>query len=214
MPNFYRTRLRLTGEPQFSKIFLAEGLAEALFLDTLFSNKGYDPNEYCVFCFEGITKFGTALKILCTEPNFKHVTSLGIMVDADSDPNGRLKGILGELAKYDLANKRTDPLENNIFEFSERRIGIFISPGGENEGRIETMIVEEIASTKEDDCISEFNQCISSKHNITLDEKAIVQIYISLKRSNLCGTGRGFEAGIFDIDHKAYRLAVRVFTEL
>ncbi len=55
---FYRTKMTLAGH-RYAKIFLAEGLAEALFLDTLFTLKNFDENEYCVFCIKGISNFRT-----------------------------------------------------------------------------------------------------------------------------------------------------------
>ena len=213
MTKFYREKITLAGQ-RYEKIFLAEGLAEALFFDTLFTKNNFDENEYCVFCFKGISNLTYSLKILCSEPEFDHVKSLGIMIDADDNPKGRMDSTLRYLHHYDLSDENFVLEENTIFEYKGRRIGIFISPGMGKEGRIETMIVEEIATKKEYDCILEYFNCLNERHHINLDEKAIVQIYISLKKSDLCGTGRGFEAGIFDIEHIIYESAVTTFTSI
>ena len=79
--------MTLAGQ-RYAKIFLAEGLAEAFFLDTLFYQKNFDKNEYCVFCFEGISKLAPSFKFLCSETEFDHVKSIGIMIDANDDPIG------------------------------------------------------------------------------------------------------------------------------
>ena len=125
-----------------------------------------------------------------------------------------MDSVIKLLRDYDLSDESLDLKENTIFEYNERRIGIFISPGMGEEGRIETMIVKEIATVKEYDCISEYLKCLKERYHINLDDKAIVQIYISSKQSGQCGSGRGFEVGILDIDHKTYELAVNTFTSI
>jgi hypothetical protein len=210
---FYRETITLAGH-RYAKIFLAEGLAEALFLNTLFTRKNFDENEYCVFCIKGISNLGTSLKYLCSETEFDQVKSLGIMIDADDNPKGRMDSVLNHLNNHDLSDENFDLKENTVFEYNERQIGIFISPGEGKKGRIETIIVEELSTKKEYECISEYINCLSERCHNTLDEKAIVQIYISSKKSDLCGTGRGFEAMILDIDHKTYELAVTTFTSI
>ena len=51
MPKFYRCKISLSGVTEPPKIFLAEGLSEALFLDELFQNEQLDTDEMYVFCF-------------------------------------------------------------------------------------------------------------------------------------------------------------------
>ena len=213
MTDFYREKIILRGH-HYQKIFLGEGLAEALFLDTLFSRKNFDNNEYCVFCIKGISFLKTSLKIICSEPEFENVKSLGIMIDANGKPKERTDSVLRQLHAHDLSDENFDLKENTVFEYNGRSIGIFISPGLGKKGRIETMVVEEIVTKNEYNCISEYIKCLKERHHISLDEKAIVQIYISSKKSDLCGTGRGFEAGILDVEHKAYELAVTTFTSI
>ena len=213
MTDFYRKKMTLAGQ-RYVKIFLAEGLSEALFLDTLFTRKKFDKNEYCVFCIEGISNLKPSLKYLCSETEFDHVKSLGIMIDADDNPKERMDSVLNQLRDYDLSDENVDLKKNTVFVYNGRCIGIFISPGIGEKGRIETMIAKEIVTMKEYDCMSEYLKCLNERHHISLDEKAIVQIYISSKKPGLCGTGRGFEAGILDIEHKVYELAVTTFTSI
>jgi len=213
MTLFYRDKIDLTGQ-HYTKIFLAEGTAEALFIDTLFTKKQFNENEYCVFCFAGINKLKTTLKNITNRVEFEQVTSLGIMIDADDHPEGRMESVLQQLCDFDLSDNKFDLKKDTIYQYKERQIGVFISPGEGKNGRIETMIAEEIAKRNEYACIADYLECLNKKCNLKLDEKALVQIFISSKQSNLCGTGRAFEAGILDVDHEAYESAVITFTSI
>ncbi len=213
MTNFCREKMTLAGH-RYTKIFLAEGLSEALFLDTIFTRKNFNQNEYCVFCIKGITNLKTSLKYLNSEAEFNQVISLGIMIDADDNPEGRMISILRQLCEIDLSDENFDLKKQTNYQYKGRQIGVFISPGAGKKGRIETMIADEIVTRSEYACISDYLECLDERCNINLDEKALVQIFISSKKSDLCGTGRGFEAGILDVDHQAYQTAVTTFTSI
>jgi hypothetical protein len=213
MTSFYREKLDLEGH-RFTKIFLAEGTAEALFLNTLFTLRQFNENEYCIFCIKGLNNLKTSLKILNSREEFEQVKSLGIMVDADSNPQGRMASVLQQLCDFDLSDKNFDLKTDTTYQYKGRRIGVFISPGAGKKGRIENMIAEEIIAKDEYTCISNYMKCLDEKCNRKLDEKALVQIFISSNKSDLCGTGRGFEVGILDVEHKAYESAVTTFTSI
>ncbi len=213
MTDFYREKMTLAGH-RYAKIFLAEGMAEALFLDTIFTRKNFDKNEYCVFCIKGISNLKFSLKTLSSEVEFDHVNSLGIMIDAENNLEGRMISILKQLREIDLSDDNFDLKKETIYQYKERQIGVFISPGTGKNGRIETMIFEEIVTRNEYACITDYLKCLNDRCKINLDEKALVQIFISSKQSDLCGTGRAFEAGILDVEHKAYELAVNTFTSI
>ena len=193
------------------KIFLAEGLSEALFLERLFEERSLNPHELIVFCFKGVNNFGPILKLLNDEENFSQITSLGIMLDADSKPKYRLNSVLRECRKIEFISDKAIMTEPGIFREEGRNLGIFVSPGEEKNGSIETLIMSEIEERPEFACLEELVNCLRNLGCPKLSEKALCQMFISLKRDRVCGAGRGFQAGIFDITHSAYEQAARIF---
>jgi len=62
--NYRQSRWNLSDDFSPHKVFLAEGDAEAFFLESLFTLRGFNESEYCVICFHGITNFKPALHFL------------------------------------------------------------------------------------------------------------------------------------------------------
>lgn len=218
MPRFYRMyppkKVGLAGDLRPSKLFLAEGSSEAFFLESLFTDRGFDESEYCVFCIEGIDNLRPNLHFLSTEPNFHLVKSMGIMVDANGDADARLTSVLSSLKRYGCADDSTSFNGGNIAVYKGLRIGLFISPGNSEPGTIETLTVREIRDQQESECIEALEGCIKSVCGAVLSEKALTQIYISIKNGSLCGVGRAFQAGILKVEHPAYEEAVETFAQL
>jgi len=218
MPHFYRnygqSKMRLSGDFSPRKVFLGEGDAEAFFLESLFTRRGFDESEYCVFCFRGIANLGPTLHFLKEEPNFHLVSAVGIMLDANNDHDSRLKSVLSNLRNIGCADESTTFHKDNITAHNGLRLGVFVSPGDSQHGTIATLAIREIQTKRENECLENLRACIDSRCGEAISDKALTQIYISLKKPRLCGTGRGFEAGVLDVEHPAYGVAVRTFTEL
>jgi len=136
------------------------------------------------------------------------------MLDADNDPESRLRSVLSNLKNIGCADESTTLNEYNISDHNGLRLGIFISPGNSHCGTIETLILKEIQTKPEIECIETLKVCIESMYGEGISDKVLTQIYISLKKPGLCGTYRGFESGIFNADHPAYEQVVSTFTKL
>ena len=217
MPRFYKnyqSTWGLAGDIKPSKLFLAEGDSEAFFLESLFTAREFDESEYCVFCIKGIKNLGVKLHFLSTEPNFHFIKSLGIMVDANGDSNARLTSVLSSLRSVGCADVSTSFNGGNIAVHNGLRIGLFISPGNSEPGTIETLTIREIRDQQESKCIEALDGCIEPVCGAALSEKALTQIYISIKKGSLCGVGRAFGAGILKVEHPAYKEAVETFVQL
>ena len=212
--NYRKSKWHLSGDFSPHKVFLAEGDAEAFFLESLFTLRGFKESEYCVICFKGINNFNPTLHYLKEQENFYLVKALGVMLDADNDPESRLRSVLSNLKNYGLADESTTLNEYNTSDHNGLCLGIFISPGDSHSGNIETLALREIQTKPENECIETLRVCIESICGEVISDKALTQIYISLKKPGLCGTGRGFESGILDVAHRAYEQVVRTFTEL
>ena len=221
MPAYFRnpgeghreSKITLAGFSTAPKVFLTEGEAEGFFLEALFRDRGYPPDQYAVFCYGGNTRLGIALKTLHSELIFPDVNVLGIMTDADTHPSGVRNSVMGHCRKIGYIGPNTR-LRSGFASFQRRRLGIFVSPGSGRRGRIETLIKTEVAGKPENPCIEAFSDCMSDATGRRLSEKAIAQVFITSKIDSLCGVGRAFDAGVLDINNAAYADAVDIFTNL
>ena len=209
---YYRETISLSGITVPVKIFLAEGLSEALFLERLFQEEMLDPNEVIIFCIKGVNNLGLTLKLLVDEEEFPHVTSLGIMLDADTRPKTRFNMALRECRKIRFISTATTMTGPGVCSEGRRKLGIFVSPGDGRNGCIETLILDEVREKPEFSCLEDLVDCLIALGASKLSDKALCQMYISLKRDRVCGAGRAFESGIFDISHPAYEQAAGIFT--
>ena len=207
------SKISLAGFPTAPKIFLAEGDAEGFFLEALFRDRDYPPDQYAVFCYGGNRRLGIALKTLQGELLFPDVNALGIMTDADTKSSGTRDSVMNHCRKIRYIGPRTI-LRSGFASFQRRKLGVFVSPGGGRRGRIETLIKMEVAGEPENPCIEAFSDCLADTTGQTLSEKAIAQAFITSRIDSLCGVGRAFEAGVFDINNAAYEDAVNIFTNL
>jgi len=214
MNSYYRNKIAFKPNDNPKKIFLAEGDSEVHFLTKIFTTKGFNSNDYAIFCFKGIDNLQVTFKALDGYEIFYQAQSIGIIIDADDDPQRRLQSTSQILKNFNLIDRNAPFEDGRIFIYNNMRIGLFISPGKSRIGCIETMIQEEIKTKPEFECFQMCEKCLTEKYNYSLSSKFIAQIYISLKKPRLCGAGRGFESNIFNIEHEAYKEAVDFLVSL
>lgn len=207
-------KISLAGFQSAPKVFLAEGDAEAFFLEAVFRHHDYPRHEYAVFCYGGNKFLDIALKTLQGDKLFPDVTALGIMTDADNNPDGRKNSVLNHCRNINYIGPRTRLGTSGIASFGGRKLGLFVSPGGGKKGRIEDLVKKEIANNPEHPCIEAFSDCLNGVTGDSLSEKAVAQVFITSRNDTLCGVGRAFEARILDINDPAYAKAAQIFTSI
>src|SRR5712691_4571727 len=220
MPRFYRNaeksekRFSLSGDTKPTCVFLAEGDAEASFFESLLVHVRADPARNVALCFQGLGKFPSFLHWLTQEPNFSDVTALGVMLDAEEDYAGRAASVTALLKNTKiLAAGSASPIAN-IIASNGRRTAVFVSPGANQVGAIESIVIDEIRQKAQWNCIDVFSHCIDDQFGSPPNPKTIAQIYISLMSPRMCGIGRAFDAGVFDVSDPAYAPARAVFQPL
>ncbi|MEO1785209.1 DUF3226 domain-containing protein [Thermodesulfobium sp. 4217-1] len=196
-------------------IFLAEGLSEALFLEKWLSSEEEwsQKSEFIsVICFQGVDKIKATLKRI--EQKIRQCLGVGFFLDAeDKKITDRLKQIEDVLEIHKIIDTGTNKLRagelNQISDRNLSSIAIYISPNNKDNGCIEDIVVEEneIKTWKCIECLRE-----SSEYNNI--NKSIVQAYLGCKKPGLCGTGRGFESGILDVNSSVYSKITDLFSKL
>src|SRR6266446_4291254 len=216
MPRFYRNadkseKFSLSGDTKPTCVFLAEGEAEAFFFESLLAYVEADPTRNVALCFRGLGNFSPFLHVLTQEPNFSGVTALGVMLDADDDYAGRAASVTALLKSTKILSAGAASPVANIVASNGRRTAVFVSPGANRVGAIESIVIDEIRRKAQWNCIDAFSHCIHEQFENPPNPKTIAQIYISLMKPRMCGIGRAFDAGVFDVSDPAYATARAVF---
>ncbi len=213
MTSFYKKEINLVGELKPSRLYIGEGETEAYFIDKFLSLRNASPLENCVLCIRGLSRFQKKLEVISKQDNFRFVESLCFMLDAEDSPNGRLDAIIDgcrRMGFIELRNIET----TGIYTKNGKSLGVIVSPGTGERGRIEDLILQEISAKEEYSCIQRYVECLASDNSKTLDAKSVVQTYISAINGGLCGAGRAFQAGILDPMDSAYGSASNIIDAL
>ncbi len=208
---YAREKISLSGQFSPSTVFLAEGKAEWLFIDKVLKASDASMRDCVVFLLEGYTGLENKIRLLLWEENSNNISSLGIMLDANNVPDQRLRKAANALKRAGFPSNENELRDGGICADGARRTSVFLSPGQGRKGRIEDLIIEEIRTTDLFDCVSGFKACVEGVR-CQIDDKGVVQTYISARAGDLCGVGRAFQKGVLDINHDAYRTA-RIFVQ-
>lgn len=195
-----------------SKLFLAEGNAEAHFIDQVLSV--LNQHDAQVYKIEGLNRLGTVLKGVDSSPGIENLSCLGLMLDAESCYSARVDSIVSHFCNRNLPVTARQIHTGSIFMIGACRVGAFISPGNRRNGQIEDLVLEEIKKNKVWSCIQKYSECLSNKTTSHLDKKGLVQVYISTIAGGTCGVGHAFRQKILDVGCEVYEPARRIIQDL
>ena len=208
---YARKDISLSGKFSPSTVFLAEGKPEWLFVDKVLE-KFDEPIQDCVvLLLRGYTDLEKKIGLILEEDNSDNISSLGIMLDANNVPDRRLKKAANALKRAGFPSDENDLRDGGICAEGARKTAVFLSPGDGRTGRIEDLVLEEIRTTNLFECVSGFKNCVEDVP-CEINDKGVVQTYISARAGGLCGVGSAFQKGVLDINHDAYRHA-RIFVQ-
>ena len=141
------------------KQLLVEGKdAKVFFIEFL---KALDISDIQVQDFGGVNELTGFLGQLRKNANFrKMVTSLGIVRDAESDSIGAFQSVQTSLQKASLPvpSNLTIPTNTSL------KVNIFILPGNNSPGMLETLLLQAVSSDPAVNCIDSFIECIESTY--------------------------------------------------
>jgi len=184
-----------------SRLFLGEGSSEVGLLNAIIAELAVERAQ--VFEVKGEKHLKTVLEVLSDQATARAALScLGIVFDANANAKAKLDSIAATLNScgfdFDQANLSAQGVYSGSLP-----IGVFISPGNGKAGRIETLILEEVASSSVQPCVEGFAKCVEHHSKRKVDEKGLVQVYLgSFNAAH--GIAVAFERRILDIRHNAY----------
>lgn len=209
--NFIQEQIRLSGDNKPEIVFLGEGNPETGFINKVLSGlKGITPSNTAIFCIGGDdVEIKKVFKLLESQDNFQFVGKLGVFADAENKPAAKKDTILQAFRSVGFPSDDS-LIKDYVMMENGKKAGFFISPDGASRGAIEDIILREIATSKLNGCVTAFSDCIKKIDNTDLDKKGKVQAFITaVHKKGLCGSRAAFQAGILDVNHKAYVDVVR-----
>lgn len=151
-----KSSIKITKE----KLLLVEGTDEEVFFKILL-----EKNAICniqIISSGGKEQFKRKLPAIKNTPGFDEITSLAVIHDADTDAQIAFQSVCSVLNNNDL----NVPKEVSSFAPGSLNVGVYIIPGGESSGSLESLCLSTVQSENITDCIEPFINCVKQKTSV------------------------------------------------
>ena len=164
--------------------------------------------------FGGVTELRSFLEGFVVTPGFGRVRSIGIVRDAERrvDQGGQVEGqpppavSAFHSVRSSLQSVRL-PVPDRLTEQAGTRpsVSVFVLPGDENDGMLETLLCKTFAGTDVDRCIDGFFRCAEEAGSpIRRRDKARARVYLTTKPEPHVSVGVAAQKRYWDFDHDAF----------
>lgn len=209
-PRFYRNpsglnkSYALRGDEKPACLILAEGSAEAWFLERWLDVAGCNPSDVAVVCFEGQSQLGANFRSLVEEENFSGVKKLGFLLDAEKLSGPAVADSIRQMLQRNGLIPKTSTLSAGVpADINGIRIAVHVSPDNLSPGFVEHVVLNEIRTHQWASCINAFEAAIVGVGRSAYP-KTLVSAFLGIHEAGLCGTQHGFSKGYLDVMHDAY----------
>lgn len=182
------------------KLLIVEGEDDRGFFSALF--RDLDMHDVQVAPVGGKTKIKPNLMAITKDQNFAKISSLGIIRDADSHPQGAFQSVRDALIAAGLPGPKR-PLN---FVKGPPRVGIMILPSLKQQGALEDTCLQSIADDPAAHCIKEFFDCIRLQGLPVTRElsKAKVRVFLSSRDDPTLTLGTAAQKGYWPLGNMAF----------
>ena len=160
-----------------TKVLLVEGQDEVNLFTELLADIGLG-NAVQVFEVGGTEKFAKELSVLKLRSGFHQITSIGIVRDADRDPQGAFQSICSALRSAKLPEP-TAPLRPIA---GPPQVTAMIVPDADTSGMIESVCLNSVSDDPAMACVEQYFQCLQKQQRILAENvipKARVGIFLA-----------------------------------
>lgn len=182
------------------KVLIVEGKDEDLFFQAFLSALGV--REIQILPIGGKTNLPRNLRALRNAPNFDRVQALGIVRDADTDPETAFQSVCTALRNANL------PVPPDISQPSvgSPRTSIFIVPDSASTGMIEDLCLKSVQNAAVTTCIDQYLSCMGAALGVTPNNasKARVHAFLSAQIEADKRLGEAALAGYWPLTHQAF----------
>ncbi|MYA23655.1 MAG: hypothetical protein F4Z30_13130 [Gemmatimonadetes bacterium] len=128
--------------------------------------------------------------------------SIGIIRDADDNPNGSFDSVCDSLrsAGYE------PPVAHAEFSDATPSIGVFIVPDGSQSGAIETLCRRSVQDEDAAKCVDDYMECLTT-HNALQSknaDKTFTHAYLAAMEDPVARVGEGAQQGVWDFQSPAF----------
>jgi hypothetical protein len=179
------------------RVLIVEGYSDLLFYAELLEALGKHGGVF-IKHFNGRPDLATKLETFLTPQLLTTKQALGVIVDADTNPQGtsvQLAQLLTRLTGQTVAA--------GMWTAGKPRIGLFVTPDGTSAGEVETLAwrawSSDPANAQPRRCIDEFVACMS-KAGFTArsSDKGVVSALLAIRNDDDPRLGPGARAKVFD----------------
>lgn len=195
-------RRRLTLEEDI--LLLVEGRDEVGLFNELIKNclQG-NKSQIQVLDAGGKEKFKDNLETIRTlalkRPTLR---SIGVIRDADDNPNGSFDSVCGSLrsAGYE------PPAAHAEFSNATPSIGVFIVPDGSQPGAIETLCRRSVAGEAAAKCVDDYMECLTTNNALKSKnpDKTFTHAYLAAMEDPVARVGEGALQKVWDFQSPAF----------
>ena len=189
-----------SSSPESPHLLLVEGKDDAIFFKSMMEYLRLDGVD--IWNIEGTTKLRTRLKVLKMDPAFNsNVTSLGIIQDADNDPESALRSVKDALRVSGFAV----PDQSFLSAGSRPTVTFMILPS-DSPGMLESVCLKSIESDPAMVCVDHYFDCLRTTCQIepTNIYKAKVQAFLASRRKVGLDLRLAAKAGYWPFDHDIF----------
>lgn len=168
-----------------SRLLLVEGNEDQEFFIQL-SHPSEPPR---ILQYEGKDKLSKFLYQLIQDTNFKQVSQIGIVRDADYGTDA-FQSVRTALKNANANSPRQLPVPETVIEPSEGtpRVSVLILPSEERDGMLEDLVLDALKEDTIMSCVDDFFTCLTDR------KVAIVQERLSKARVRVFITGKNVDA--------------------
>jgi hypothetical protein len=189
-----------SSSPSSPHLLLVEGKDDAIFFKSIMEHIGLDEIE--IWNIEGTSQLRMRLNVLKMDPAFNsNVTSLGIIRDADSDPESALRSVKDALRVSGFAV----PDQSFVSAGSRPTVTFMILPN-DSPGMLESVCLKSIESDPAMACVDRYFECLKTTCQIEPMNiyKAKVQAFLASRRKVGLDLRRAAQAGYWPFDHDTF----------
>ena len=163
--------------------------------------------------FGGVDELRRFLQAFVKAPGFTNVTGIGIVRDAEggaTEPHGggaannpaarAFQSVRGALEHVELPAP-PGPMEP---AGESPTVRVFVLPGNDEPGMLETLLCRTFADTPEERCVETFLRCAKESGNpVERPDKARAHAWLATRRHPQVSVGVAAQKGYWDFDHQA-----------
>jgi hypothetical protein len=189
-----------SSRPTYPHLLLVEGIDDAIFFKSMMEYLGLDEIE--IWNVEGKSQFRTKLSVLKMDSAFNsNVTSLGIIRDADDDPEAAKRSVKDALNTSGFAV----PDESFVSAGSKPTVTFMILPN-DSPGMLESVCLKSIESDPAMTCVDRYFECLKTICQIEPKNiyKAKVQAFLASRMKVGLDLRHAAQAGYWPFDHEIF----------